>query len=239
MIKVLKRFLWVFLLTVLLLGVPKLSGFIADFFNYQSIDPDGSYAWLSLHHVLQALIVIVIMVALNKFKSLKYGFGWGNKEVGKKYILTFFLYFAIYSAGAFLTVFLTRSFEPFGYPLTSINIIGQMGFQLLLSGPSEEVIFRAFAITMSALVIKGRVFNGKVSIANIIAALIFGLAHVGLSFAPFEIKYSLFQVIYAIVLGLFYGDCYEKTKSMYYPMIMHSFTNVVMVGVTIIASFLV
>ncbi len=108
----------------------------------------------------------------------------------------------------------------------------------MLSGPSEELIFRGFAITMLALVIKGRIFKNQVSWTNIIAAAIFGVAHVKFSFAPFEASYSMFQVIYAIVLGLFYGDCYEKTKSVLYPMIMHSISNVVMVGATIILVYI-
>ncbi|SDK71927.1 CPBP family intramembrane glutamic endopeptidase [Natronincola ferrireducens] len=239
MIKVFKCIIGVLFLTVLLLGVPKLSGIIASTFDYQYIDPDGAYAWISVHHIVQAFIFIMIMTFLNKFKSLEYGFGWGDKEVGKKYVILFSLFFSIYTAGAFLTVILTKSFQQFSYPLTAVNIIGQMGFQLLLSGSSEELIFRGFAITMLALIIKDRVFNGKVSIANIIGAVIFGLAHVNFSFTPFEIRYNLFQIMYAIILGLFYGDCYEKTNSMLYPMMMHSISNVVMVGVTIILSLII
>lgn len=57
------------------------------------------------------------------------------------------------------------------------------------------------------------------------------------SFAPFAVVYNPLQVVMAIVLGLFYGDCYEKTKSIYYPMMMHSISNIVMVGLTVIATF--
>jgi membrane protease YdiL (CAAX protease family) len=113
-----------------------------------------------------------------------------------------------------------------------------LGFQLLLSGPSEELIFRAFAITMLVPVIRGRFLKGKVSYANLIAALIFGLAHVKFSFAPFAVDYTLYQVLMSVILGLFYGDCYEKTGSVYYPMIMHSVSNIVMVSMTVIASLL-
>lgn len=234
--KLLKSSFYVLLLALLLLGVPRLSGMIAGLFNYQTIDPDGSYAWISVHHFAQALIFIIIIVILNKFKPLNYGFGWGNKEVGKQCVLRFLLYFGIYTVGGFVTAFLTNSFKGFTYTMTATNIIGQMSFQLLLSGPSEELIFRAFSITMLATVIKGSIFKGKVSLANIIAAVIFGLAHVSFSFAPFEISYSSFQVIYAIVLGLIYGSCYEKSRSVYYPMIMHSISNVVMVGMTIVVT---
>ena len=58
------------------------------------------------------------------------------------------------------------------------------------------------------------------------------------SFAPFEASYHLSRVFYAIALGLFYGACFEKAGSMYYPMIMHSFTNVMMMGVSIILSII-
>ena len=236
--KVFISILWVLFLTLLLLGVPKLSGIIASLFNYQTLDPHGSYAWISVHHILQALIFILIMAGINMFKPLDFGFGWGNKRVGKKYVLSFTLIFGLGSLASHLLTILTDTFQPFSYPLTVANILGQMGFQLFLSGPSEELIFRAFAITMLGLVIKGRLFKGKVSGANLIAALIFGLAHVSFSFAPFEVSYIPFQVLFSIILGIFYGDCYEKSGSMYYPMMMHSISNVIMVGLTIIASFL-
>ena len=230
--------MWVLFLSVLLLGIPRLSGTIASLFNYQSIDPDGAFAWISVHHIAQALIFLLIILLVNRFKPIDFGFGWGNKAVGRKYVLSFTLIFGVGSLISHLLVISTGSFQEFGYPLNAVNIVGQMSFQLLLSGPSEELIFRAFAITMLGLFIKGRVFNGKVSVANMMAAIIFGLAHVGFSFAPFAVSYHPFQVILSIVLGFFYGDCYEKSGSVYYPMIMHSISNVIMVGLTIIATFI-
>lgn len=226
----------VVLMVVLLLGVPKLAGMVASLFDYQAIDPDGSYAWISVHHIVQALVFIAIILVLNRFKPLNFGLGWGDKKAGIDYLKRFSLYFAIYTAGAFITMIISRALPLFGYPLSAVNILGQMGFQLLLSGPSEELIFRAFAITMLALFVGGRVFKGKLSRANIIAAVIFGLAHVGFSFAPFELRFSIPQVALSIALGLFYGDCYEKTGSVIYPMIMHSYTNILMVGTTILLS---
>ncbi|MBV1757291.1 MAG: CPBP family intramembrane metalloprotease [Dethiosulfatibacter sp.] len=237
--KLLRSVLWTLILFVLLLGIPKLAGMVASLFNYQSYDPDGAFAWIYIHHIFQTIIFIFIIIGLNKYKSIDFGLGWGNKEAGKKCVKQFMLYFSIYTIGAFSTVILSGSFVHFQYPLTTTNILGQMSFQLLMSGPSEELIFRAFAITMLAFVFKGKIAGNKLSIANIIAAVIFALAHLRWSIVPFEISYSTFQLVYAFVLGIFYGDCYEKSGSVYYPMMMHSFSNVVMVGVTVIASFLI
>lgn len=227
----------VLLLTLLLLGVPKLAGLIAGSFDFQLIDPDGAFALLSLRHIIMGLIILAAIGVISKFKPINFGFNWGDREVGKQYLKLFFLYFSLYTVGAYLVVLLSNSFQHFPYTLTATNIIGHMGFQLLLSGPVEELVFRAFAITILSLLIKDRLFNGKVSIASIIAAIIFGLAHMSFSLFPFQISFDTFQIIYAIVLGIIYGDCYEKTGSIFYPMIMHSFTNVLMVAVLIMGSF--
>lgn len=129
---------------------------------------------------------------------------------------------------------ISGTFQLFQFPLTSLNITGYLGFQLLLSGPSEEFIFRAFAITMFSYFVSDKRPAKFISYATIFAMVIFGLAHVGISFAPFSIYYSLPQIFLAMGLGYFYGECYQKSQSVVYPMIMHSFTNVVMVGLTIV-----
>jgi uncharacterized protein len=140
----------------------------------------------------------------------------------------------VYVVVSLIIVLATGAFQPFPYPLTARNVAGQLGFQLLLSGPSEELIFRAFAITMLGLYVKGGLFNGTLSYANILAALIFALAHVGITFAPLSLSYDPFQLVYASALGLAYGAAYEQSKSMVYPMMMHSLSNVIAVGVSVI-----
>ncbi len=244
---------WVVGLTVLLLGVPRLAAMFANLFDYSTVDPDGAFAWASVRHIAQAVIFLILMLIITRASAIRFGFGWGDSKVGWFYVRLFALIFIGYMVVAMLIVLAAGTFQTFPYPLTTRNIIGQLGFQLLLSGPSEELIFRAFAITMLALMVKGilvagdtrfsrpviTIFAGVLTVANFIAAIIFGLAHVRFTFAPFSASYNMGQVIYATVLGLFYGVCYERSKSMVYPMMMHSISNVVAVGVTIVASLLI
>jgi len=237
--KLFKQVLWVLFLAVLLLGIPRLAGVFADQFNYSGIDPDGTFAWISVHHIFQALVFLAIMVLITKAKGIKFGFGLGDKKVGLFYVRLFLIIFSVYLVVSVIITLFTGSFAVFDAPLTSRNILGYLGFQLFLSGPSEELIFRAFAITMLGLLVKGSFFKGKISTANIIAAIIFGLAHVRIEFSPLSVSYDIFQLIYATGLGIVYGVCYEKSKSMIYPMIMHSLSNVFAVGATIIAAFLI
>lgn len=227
---------WILSLSALLLIVPRIAGLVADAFDYSHIDPDGAFAWITVHHIVQALVFLVTMILITQRQGIHFGFGWGNREVGLKWVRIFALIFAVYVVVSLLLQTATSTFQLFPYPLTARNITGQLGFQLLLSGPSEELMFRAFAITMLGLRIKGGVCKGLLSYVNIIAAVIFALAHVGVTFEPFAVSYNPFQLVYAFALGLAYGACYEQSKSLYYPMIMHSMSNVVAVSVSIVAA---
>ena len=242
MFKLFKVVLLLLALSITLLGAPRIGRLVANLisnnFDISIIDPDGVFLWITIRHTVQALVIMGIILVLNKTKGITFGLGLGNREVGIKSLKKFMGFFSIYTFFAFLSVVLLRNFEPFQYPLTILNIAGYLGFQLFMSGPSEELIFRAFAMTLAGMLIPQRIFRDRVSVANIYAAIIFGIAHMAIGFFPFSISYSPFQVVYAMVLGIFYGDVYEKSQSFVYPMIMHSFTNVLMMGTTIILSFI-
>lgn len=194
--------------------------------------------WISVHHIVQALVIIPIMLIVSNTFKIKFNLGWGDKLEGMKYLKRFILVFTVYTLIAYLITMVSGGIVSFAYPLTTRNIAGYLGFQLLLSGPSEELIFRAFAISVFAGLVTDRRINKHLSYAVLFASIIFGIAHIGFSFNPFSISYSVFQVFYAIVLGYFYGDCYEKSRSIIYPMIMHSYSNVLMIGLSVVISIL-
>ncbi|MFW5777437.1 MAG: type II CAAX prenyl endopeptidase Rce1 family protein [Spirochaetota bacterium] len=202
MTKLLKQAGWVLCLAVILLGAPRLGGLVANQFDYSGIDPDGAFAWISVHHIVQAIIVLAIMIAFARIRGIQFGLGRGDRKIGFSFVRLFALIFVAYTAVSMVIVLVTGTFQTFPYPLTARNIAGQLAFQLLLSGPSEELIFRGFAITMLALALRGSILNGKVSVANIVAALVFGLAHVATAIGPFELTYSPFQVVYAVAVGV-------------------------------------
>lgn len=251
--KLFLKILYVLLLTALLLGVPRLAAMTANQFDYTAIDPDGAFAWRSVRHIVQGLIILALMVIISKVSDIRFDFGWGNRQVGWFYVRVIALVYLGFIVVSVLIMLLTRSFQGFPYPLNTRNIIGHFGFLALLTGPSEELIFRAFAMTMLSLMITGvvvsgdtgfgrvilKIFGGEISMVNLIAALIFGLAHVRFTFFPFSAEYILGQVIFSGAIGLFYGVCYERSGSMFYPMLMHSIVNVGTVGASLIASVMI
>jgi len=60
--------------------------------------------------------------------------------------------------------------------------------------------------------------------------LALGIWLIGWTINPFSISASWIQLILSMILGLWYGIAYKESKSIIYPMAMHSIWNVVMVG---------
>ena len=217
--------------------------FVADRFTYYQIDEYGRFAWLSIHHIVQMLLAIVVIVIFTKALKLDFGFGFGDRKAGVQFVANFTVAALVFALIWHLGAQVLGNVGMPSYPLNFNNIVSALGFQLLLSGPSEEILFRVLPITLLVYsfreskvvcsfqenkVLKSETLN--ISLENIIAALFFTLAHVSWSLNPFSVGASPVQLILSMILGLWYGIAYQRSKSIIYPVAMHSIWNVVMVG---------
>lgn len=98
---------------------------------------------------------------------------------------------------------------------------------LLVSFPSifEEAVFRGIVLT----VFLGRYSERK---AIIFSALGFGLMHLLNLASGRELAWVMGQVVWAFILGLFYGYLFVKTRSLLPPMIVHYLGNVFISSLT-------
>ena len=199
---------------------------ISQLFDYSSLDPDGLFAQVAVHHIIQMLCALALIFIIWKAKKTE-GFNLRPRfdSRGIKDTLLFCLaitvyYLAIYIAGSF-----TNTINTYDYELNAVNVSGTLGFQLLLSGPSEEILFRSLPIAVLLSVLDPDSKRDR-AITVISASVLFGIAHI--SVFPFQVPW--FQVCYAFVLGIFYGYTFIRSKSVIYPMIMHSISNVISVG---------
>lgn len=117
------------------------------------------------------------------------------------------------------------------YEMTPVGAAGWLGFELLLSGPAEETMFRGLLLGLLVLWLPGRlrVFRFEVSVAGVLIALLFSLAHIS-SFWESPLSLALGQQIYAVALGILYAWLRERSQSLLAPMIAHSVSNFVEVG---------
>ncbi len=218
---------------------------VANQFSYTRIDPDGQFMWISVHHIVQLVISLALIWLLASVWGIDFGLRLGNVRAGLRAMGWFFAVFIFYTVGAYAVMLLLGGAPTYAFPLTARNVLGTLGFQLLLSGPGEELLFRALPIcVMWHLLGKGRLIGFgsspkrrpyrrpglEVYGAGIVAAVLFSVAHMNWSLSPFTLSYDAFQLVYAFVLGIVYAQTYERTGSVLYPMIIHSMANVLMVG---------
>lgn len=213
----------------------KAGNYIADMFTYNQIDKNGVFAWISVHHIVQMLLALIAIWVIIKILKLDFRFRSGNIKIGLKYTFVFSVVILVYVLISYYIGYASNQIQAYEYPLNVKNVIGSLGFQLLLSGTSEEILFRALPITLLIYSCgtskKIKIWKWHTSFEIIIAAFLFSLAHINWTLNPLAINADWFQLIYAFILGICYGVVYQKSESIIYPMTMHSLSNVIMVGV--------
>lgn len=198
---------------------------------YQQIDPFDSFAEISIHHAVQLLIAMAIILVLSRLLHHNFYFQLGNKKRGIKYLTIFTAIFAMISFVYHTISALNNQLPSYPFPLDARNIIGTLGFQLLLSGPAEEAVLRALPIILLIRSFGNSVeIKGSLTLEVILASVLFAFAHVDWSLAPIKFEFDYFPTIYAFALGTIQGTVYQRSKSILYPALMHNLSNVLMVG---------
>lgn len=220
----------------------KIGALVANIFDYSSIDKYDIFARVSIHHIVQALLALVLIFILSKTYNIYFGLKLGDTKIGFRYVKVFTLAMLAYIIILSFISYLINKIIQYDYPLTFGNVLGSLSFQLLLSGPSEEILFRALPISVITCLIpseKGiKLPKLHISWAIIISAIFFALAHINWTVSPFSLSFNFLQLLFSLVLGIMYGIVYQKSKSVIYPMIMHSVTNVAVVGAGYIMNLL-
>jgi len=242
-----KRISFLFLASVILLALTHFSsgfffGIAKKLYNkWVWLDADGAYLLITIHHIFQAifgLVLIFLIVNILKKKFSDFGFNFNKFKYSIKAVLIFCgIWFCIQFIVGVLLVNYGGVPVNFGFPLTKRNYISYFLFEILLSGTSEEILFRALVITVLLLVCKKLKISEKNAkiISVSIATLIFMIAHINFTFSPFSITYiNYLQQATCMVFGLFYGILFIKTKSVVGVILAHNLLN----GIITIVSLL-
>ncbi len=230
------RILWIVLAVLAIFAFQQFASIvgarIADPQNYEALDPDRAFMPVSVHHVIQTLIALVAIFLLGKLFRIDFGFRKGDVRFGMKIVGIMSAVLFLYMIIAYIVGYAFDLVRPYAYPLTAHNIAGTVAFQLFLSGPSEEILFRALPIAFLAYVMRRR--SKIADAANVlIVALLFAIAHIRWSVSPngLSLTYDMIQLIFAFALGTVQGFVFLKTKSVYYSMAIHSISNVLSGGI--------
>jgi membrane protease YdiL (CAAX protease family) len=184
-------------------------------------------AFLYLQHGLQAALSLAAILGLRRLINADFGLRWPDslRSVAVAGGLSFAI-FAAFTLVAYLPNILSQTAPLLPHPLNARSVAGWSFFQGVFVGPTEEILFRSLLIGYLATALPGAIRVGRLTVswAVVIAAILFGLAHLpGNLGAPWW--RNLFSVTYACALGLVYGYWFERSRSVLVPAIAHNITD--------------
>ena len=178
--------------------------------------------WLYIHHMIQMILaLVVIILPIWKKSFFEWGFNINEKAWSLRTVLKFGIGWFIIQT---IMILVLRTPSPISYSLNFKNIVGDLVFDFVLTGISEEILFRALAIgiLIKSWKRKVKILGFEISTAGFIAAILFSLAHIGFTIYPFQITYvQPMQLAFAFGLGIFYAVMFEKTGSLLGPILAH------------------
>lgn len=209
-----------------------------------SFDPDGVFLPISLHHIWQGLfafLAILLMGRMFRIPLTEFGFNLNEWRYSVRLVLQFclFWFFVQVVMGIFMVPSGGQSafLAFFNFPLTAWNLSGYFAFQILLSGTSEEILFRALVMTPLLVYGKRAGLADKTTalLAAGIATLIFMLMHINIAFNPLRVtQFNLLQQFASLGFGIFYAFLFLRTRSILGPILAHNLLNAVVVFVGLI-----
>lgn len=222
---------------VVAVGIDQLSFAVADLVlpAVAGLDPDGVFARITIHHLVQAGLALGVMALVVSRRPgltwVDFGFTTRQWRRSLRAVGWFALAWVVIQVGVGAAILATGSgtADP-GYPLVARNVAGVLGFQALLSGTSEEILFRG--LVMTGLIALWRpVFRDGRALgwaATLGATVVFVVAHVGFTLAPPAITHvNPLQLATAAVFGVFYGRLFWATRSLVGPIVAHGLLNVI------------
>jgi len=184
------------------------------------------YSWIlaDLFHIPQFLIPFLMICYLSKGKLKEYGFNL-NEE-------SFFTHKRMAIIGVSFGILMSLRYIPqvvghapldIPHPVTLTNVVGNMTFQWIVVGVTEETMFRGLIQTYLMRNLEGyvRMFGHDLHIGTVLAAIFWGGFHfINLLIMP--LRAVVFFVILTTGIGLLLGYAYQKTGSLLTTIIVHN-----------------
>jgi len=187
--------------------------------------------------IMQLMLAVIIMIVLNKYNN--------NKDV---FIINLCFYIFIFIIPIFIYIWKVFGANPFTYLKLNKNIISGIAKGLLISlfitlifliknrfsintnfqksyiiiglmfaGLFEEIPFRGFYL---------KVFRIRFGFwkSNLLTSFLFAIIHI-----ERVLNGDIIQIVMLFIIGIWLGYIFEKTKSLWAPIIVHSVYNVLTV----------
>lgn len=193
--------------------------------NYETLTEDSSWLLAVLVHIPQFLIAFLLICYITKGRLGEYGFNLKEKP-------PFFTHRRMLGLGIFFGLLMSLSYIPqiaadapldIPQPVTIASVVGNMAFQWIVVGLSEETMFRGFIQTYLMNSLEGyvKILGHDLHIGTVIGAIIWGAFHF-MNILSMPLETVVFFVILTTVMGLPMGYAYQETGSLLTTVIVHN-----------------
>ena len=193
--------------------------------DYAAIMEHASWIVADLVHIPQFLLPLALIWMISRGRLSEYGFNLNQKP-------PIFTHARMLGLGAFFGLLMSVGHiasavkgTPLDLPrpVTTANILGNLTFQWIVVGLSEETMFRGLIQTYLMRNLEGRVrFHGHdLHMGTVVGAVIWGLFHF-INILIMPLGPVLLTVALTIVAGLLMGYAYQETGSLLTTMIVHN-----------------
>jgi membrane protease YdiL (CAAX protease family) len=224
-----RRVAWYLLAVLGLFAVQELTSragtALARLVPTDGVDPTGWWARMTIHHLVLALVPLVLLLLLrNRIDTF---LRVGDRRLGLRWVGGYVAGLTVYLTGYHVLVHALGIAREPALPGDPAAWGGYLGFELLLTGPAEELMFRALTMGVLAAVLPVMlVRRWRLPLELPVATVMFVVAHIAWSPIPFSVQYDAQQLAFVAVVGTIEGLALLRTRSVLYPMAMHSLSNV-------------
>jgi len=193
--------------------------------NYETLMRESSWLVADLVHVPQFLIPFLLICYLTKGKLGEYGFNLKQKP-------PVFTHKRMFGLGALFGLFMSLKYisqiarnAPVDVPqsVTLVSVLGNMTFQWIVVGLSEETMFRGLIQTYLMNNLRGyvKILGHDLHIGTVIGAILWGAFHF-INILVMPLESVVFVVALTTIAGLFMGYAYQETGSLLTTIIVHN-----------------
>ena len=188
------------------------------------------FTWLIAHHVIQIFLALAVMALPVWGRSFSdWGINTKNFPLTLKILGKFTLGWVVFTTlYTLITQWLSGWPSLLDFELTLENIILYLVFESIVVGISEELVFRGLVQGVLGPHFRKEIrFPGfSITLAGLMSAVFFALAHIGFSLSPFAITFfAPMQIFIAFALGIFYAVLREQTGSLLGPVLAHNISD--------------
>lgn len=210
---------------VVALTIVLIDATLRSFPNFETIVRDSSWILADLVHIPQFLVAFVLICYITRGRLREYGFNPNQKPPVFTHtrMLGLGVLFGLLMSLRYVSQIVQNAPVDVPQPVTLVSVLGNMSFQWIVVGLSEETMFRGLIQTYLMDNLKGyfKILGHDLHLGTVIGAILWGVFHF-LNFLVMPVRSVVFLVILTTVAGLFMGYAYQETRSLLTTIIVHN-----------------